>query len=781
MATIVNSWVLKSYTYKGQLHCHSTESDGSSSPTDVVTAYKNAGYDFVCLTDHDKNTANPNVEGILFIQGNEETATEGHINGINYTSNTSGSAQSIISEINSSGGLSQINHPNWQGDHYTIAELSSIIGAKLFEVWNGYVSPNENAEDKYDAHLTNSNKKAWLTATDDCHNIATDFNKGWIMVNADELTLSAIITQIEAGNFYASNGAIISNIGLSGNTINISVPESSTIKWVGLSGSILKTTTTATSDSYTITDETKYIRIVVTRDSDSKQAWSQPIFINDFEGSLDDEYTKLLMHFDGETDGIIFNEESGKEFGITGNLYTKTDNKKFGTASGYFDGSSYLNFGNHADFNFGSGSFTIDCWLYPTSFSSIGGIFNKHIGGSYDEYYCFINTDRKINFNATVNGSTWGINLVSNTILTINTWYHLAVVRHNNSWIIYINGIADVWVDVSGTIPTSNIAFYIGASAYSSWVNYFNGCIDEFRVSKGIARWTSNFTPPTNSYPLTIPTKSSPSPVIFDSTTTENIFIVPQGVTSVQVLVVAGGGGGGDRVGGGGGGGGIVYDADYTVIPNEEIVVKVGGGGGGAANGASCGMQGGNSSFGNLVSVGGGYGGGYNSKSGGNGGSGGGGCGYSGGTGGLAIDIDPPKLVYQGYNGGAYTADFGAGGGGGAGEVGENGKSSNLGGSGGDGLDFSAIFGTDVGDDGWFAGGGGGSGYQYDTATFGGKGGGGVGGLRGTSPQSGLPNTGGGGGARERYGTAGHGGSGVVIVKYYKVVIATNRKFVQFI
>lgn len=58
------------------------------------------------------------------------------------------SSQYTIDIINSAGGLAQINHPNWNGDHYTLAELCGIIHAKLFEVWNNQVAPNENAEDK---------------------------------------------------------------------------------------------------------------------------------------------------------------------------------------------------------------------------------------------------------------------------------------------------------------------------------------------------------------------------------------------------------------------------------------------------------------------------------------------------------------------------------------------------------------------------------------------------------------------------------------------------------
>jgi hypothetical protein len=164
-----------------------------------------------------------------------------------------------------------------------------------------------------------------------------------------------------------------------------------------------------------------------------------------------------------------------------------------------------------------------------------------------------------------------------------------------------------------------------------------------------------------------------------------------------------------------------------------------------------------------FIAKGGGGGGAYGGdRNGQPGGSGGGASGYSGVGGANDDSQDPPGY---GHDGGDFGGTHAGAGGGGAVEEGYDGiGATNTGGAGGDGLDLSGMYGTARGDSGWFGGGGGGSGYQYDTAAAGGQGGGGVGGLRGTSPGSGMANTGGGGGGRERNGTAGNGGSGVVIV-----------------
>lgn len=221
------------------------------------------------------------------------------------------------------------------------------------------------------------------------------------------------------------------------------------------------------------------------------------------------------------------------------------------------------------------------------------------------------------------------------------------------------------------------------------------------------------------------------------------IWTPPAGVTQIEVLIVAGGGGGGSTFGGGGGAGGLIYNSNYSVIPGTSYIIKVGAGGLVQANGE-------NSSFGNLVAIGGGRSGIGSYNVGGTGGCGGGGSGFAGGGTGAAGGIG-----LQGYNGGAgasLPAIDGGGGGGGMGSIGETVYNVNHAGDGGNGLLYS-ISGTPT----YYSGGGGGSGYGGGVAT-GGLGGGGNSGVAGT------PNTGGGGGGSLTSGAS--GGSGIVIIKY---------------
>jgi len=264
----------------------------------------------------------------------------------------------------------------------------------------------------------------------------------------------------------------------------------------------------------------------------------------------------------------------------------------------------------------------------------------------------------------------------------------------------------------------------------------------------------------------------------------------------VEYLVVAGGGGGGMDMGGGGGGGGVL-NGRHVLTPGS-YTITVGAGGVGAPAGSTNGQpafhqftigatNGGNSSFFNLTSIGGGFGAssyyGYTPNYGtpGNGGSGGGPSGYSdGGT-----RSGGSGTSGQGFNGGSGGGQYYSGGGGGAGGVGASSTNRPDGGvgrlvsilgrpfywaGGGGGASYSLSFG------GWGGDGGGGGGALGDTREgrlgieWGQKGGGGSPGTWANTPGgNGGTNTGGGGGGGAHYNAnnkGGNGGSGIVIIRY---------------
>ncbi|MFZ2026353.1 MAG: LamG domain-containing protein [Microgenomates group bacterium] len=273
---------------------------------------------------------------------------------------------------------------------------------------------------------------------------------------------------------------------------------------------------------------------------------------------------------------------------------------------------------------------------------------------------------------------------------------------------------------------------------------------------------------------------------------------------NIDVLVVAGGGGGGANMGGGGGGGGVVYKEKYPVVANTPISVSVGYGGAGAPAGIGVhppgrGTNGGNSTFGTITAVGGGWGGtshntqGLGIHFGNSGGSGGGSSGYNNDAVAAGTYGSGAGTVGQGYRGGLQGGQYYSGGGGGAGGPGADGNNQA---NGGPGL-YNDILGVGY----YWGGGGGGAGYSV-TGGNGGVGGGGGGGTGVTNGGSGLnpgsggsggvvatqtnmaggnggANTGGGGGGSSHYNFSnpgGNGGSGIVIVRVSKNTSDTTTK-----
>jgi hypothetical protein len=264
--------------YKGQLHCHTTNSDGNQSPLEVVEAYKNAGYDFISITDHDYVTPDPRVQGILFITGNEVSSELGHISTNNVPSVTpSLNSQEVIDWTKAQEGLVWLAHPACRTNPWTTEEIRSVSGYNGIEVYN--YGLNSYAEEKWDYVLTNLDYKITAIAVDDCHNIkkSNQFNGGWVMVFADSLTKASLLHSLKKGKFYSTQGPIINSVKVEGNTISIEMNQTSRVTWIGDSGLVLRETNGVTEDSYIVQGNEKYVRIRV---ECSGYAWTNPIYIS---------------------------------------------------------------------------------------------------------------------------------------------------------------------------------------------------------------------------------------------------------------------------------------------------------------------------------------------------------------------------------------------------------------------------------------------------------------------------------------------------------------------
>ncbi len=220
-----------------------------------------------------------------------------------------------------------------------------------------------------------------------------------------------------------------------------------------------------------------------------------------------DTYTKLLMHCEGTDAATTFRDGSSTHRTLTSrdtSAQIDTAQFKFGAASGLFN-AGYVYAADSDDWHF-DGNFTIDLWVRHSSLPSSGShqmYISQHvntsthwnfrisnIGGSYYLKYEFVNSGSAV------------ISFISSAItITTGVWHHVALVRNGSTWNIYYDG-----VDVGGCTDADSLvnlasALYVGSWGASGGY-YLYGWVDEVRISKGIARWTEGFTPPTEAYSL---------------------------------------------------------------------------------------------------------------------------------------------------------------------------------------------------------------------------------------------------------------------------------------
>ena len=292
---------------KGQMHCHTTNSDGANSPFDVVTAYKNAGYDFIFITDHDVITPDPGVAGITFIQGCEQANTDRHVTCFDITTKeptvgvTPGvSSQNIINFHRNNNVLTCLAHTNWVGAYVLDRpEIESFYGLNFIELYNNLVNKSTNTHSIVQANFALAGgKRVFLTCVDDCHNVLdpNQFNGGCVYVFAKDNTKASIMHSLRKGNFMAtiSAGTVDSNaasVSLDENIITVTTTKNARISFRGKDDYLHKLADPATSASYNIKGDEGFIRVSIGFSDLSGTLYYQPFFIeiqgHDDRNSLD--------------------------------------------------------------------------------------------------------------------------------------------------------------------------------------------------------------------------------------------------------------------------------------------------------------------------------------------------------------------------------------------------------------------------------------------------------------------------------------------------------------
>ena len=222
-------------------------------------------------------------------------------------------------------------------------------------------------------------------------------------------------------------------------------------------------------------------------------------FTSKVSGETKWDYTKLLLHLNGTDGGTTLTDSSHSNHSVTavGNAQLDTAQSKFGGASGLFDGTGdYLTVPDSADFAFGDGNFTIDFWLRFNATSGTQFFFDHYTNDNNRQLFYSSGTGGE--YRNIIGGIVKTDLSVADFGFVAGNWYHIAIVRNGNVWTMYKNGTSIATVTETTTFPDYTGNFTIGA--YYDGSSGFNGWIDEFRISKGVARWTANFTPPTAEY-----------------------------------------------------------------------------------------------------------------------------------------------------------------------------------------------------------------------------------------------------------------------------------------
>jgi len=221
-----------------------------------------------------------------------------------------------------------------------------------------------------------------------------------------------------------------------------------------------------------------------------------------------DQYTKMLLHCNGADTSTTFTDSArigtAKTVTANGNAQVDTAQSKFGGASGLFDGTGdYLSIPTSSDFDFASGDFTIDFWVRPNALSGHEGLTSINnvaltSGGFFMEFDNAGAPSAPLRVFVTYTDATTTDTYATGGFST-GTWYHIAFVRSGSNFYIFVDGVQKATWSSAKQLKDAPNGMVIGR-LYTDSAGNFNGWIDEFRVTKGYARWTAAFTPPTRAY-----------------------------------------------------------------------------------------------------------------------------------------------------------------------------------------------------------------------------------------------------------------------------------------
>ena len=296
--------------FKGNTHTHTVNSDGDSTPDEVVRWYREHGYNFLVLTDHNYLTSIDGLNAVhgaadkfLVVRGEEVTSSVAgkavHVNGLDLDtlvpapsgSTIAGVMQQSVDGIRKANGVPHVNHPNFTWA-MTTDDLLQLQRTRLFEVFNGHPQVNNEGgggapglEEIWD-RLLSSGRLMYGVAVDDAHHfkrpgdpLASGPGRGWIFVRAERLEARALVSAMERGDFYSSTGVELQRYEATSTAITLTVKATAysryRVQFVGRNGRLLAEQSEP-SAAYTFKGDEGYVRARVL-ESNGYAAWTQPV------------------------------------------------------------------------------------------------------------------------------------------------------------------------------------------------------------------------------------------------------------------------------------------------------------------------------------------------------------------------------------------------------------------------------------------------------------------------------------------------------------------------
>jgi len=203
--------------------------------------------------------------------------------------------------------------------------------------------------------------------------------------------------------------------------------------------------------------------------------------------------TSLLCNF---TNAGIIDNAMMLNLETVGDSKISTTQSKFGGSSMSFDGTGdFLVSPSNSVLVFGTGDFTVECWVYTPAIAEKGILQTSDTAGGFKTSYT-TGIVMAINSSGYWRFLIGSGNLDTTVAPVINTWTHLAVTRASGQVKTFINGT----VATTATVTDNLTGNYIGIGSYYNTTYGWNGYIDDLRITKGVARYTANFTPPTSEF-----------------------------------------------------------------------------------------------------------------------------------------------------------------------------------------------------------------------------------------------------------------------------------------